>query len=102
VSYFELSEHLFWTINYFMREFMKVNDSLKLSAVVWRDDKSYFASCADFDVKCQGESVGAVLNSLKKELERFVGHGNVDIVNVQIASSMRHLKWLKHFSQGSQ
>ena len=85
-----------------MRELMKVNDSSKLSAVVWRDDKSYFASCPDFDVKCQGESVGTALISLKKELERFVGHGNVNIVNVQVAASMRHLKWLKHFSRGAQ
>jgi hypothetical protein len=78
-------------------ERMQVAEGVELSATVRREDYFYVATCPDFDVVSQGNSVEAALNTLKEELERFLGEGKVTIAKVDVTPSIRHLEWLRHF-----
>ena len=78
-------------------EFMQVTEGVELTATVRREGDFYVATCPEFDVLSQGNSVEAALNTLKEELERFLGEGRVTIAKVEVTPSLRHLEWLRHF-----
>ena len=57
---------------------MQANDSLELSAVVWREEGLYVALCPELDVASQGKSVEKALRNLKEALELYLDDEDVE------------------------
>ena len=82
---------------------MQVTNTLELSAVVWREDGLYVASCPEFDAASQGKSVEEALRNLKEALELYLEDEDVEkpskaeapivtIVKVDVSGSTRSLR----------
>jgi predicted RNase H-like HicB family nuclease len=57
---------------------MQVGETLELSAVVWREERLYVASCTELDVASQGKSVEEALRNLKEALELYLEDEDVE------------------------